>query len=243
MTRAIVLAAGMGSRLGSLTETLPKTLLPIDADRTILDVIVANLAVVGVRQVSIVAGFEARRITARVPSMAARHDLQITLVDNDRVDRNNCYSLWLAMPAVTEPTLVVNGDTLHPASVERALLDAPLAPITIAVDTAKVLGEEEMKVVLGPDGGASRIHKEVAPAEAAGEYIGVSLIDPAVADAVAAALEATWRADPGLYYEDGFQRYLDSGGRVAVADIGDVDWVEVDDAADLARARAIAPRV
>jgi choline kinase len=241
MTRGIVLAAGMGSRLGRLTEALPKTLLTVDRDRTILDAIVANLVAVGVSEIALVVGFEADRIDACVPSIEDRHELRITVVDNDRLDRNNCYSLWLAMPTVTEPTLIVNGDTLHPVSVERALLAAPQAPITLAVDTARVLGAEAMKVVVGPDGTASRIHKQIATGDAIGEYIGVSLIEPAVAAAVAAALEATWKADPTLYYEDGFQRFLDGGGRVAVADIGDVDWVEVDDAADLARAREIAP--
>ena len=52
------------------------------------------------------------------------------------------------------------------------------------------------------------------PATAHGEYIGVTLIEPAGAAALADALEATWRRDPSLYYEDGFQEYADRGGRV-----------------------------
>ncbi|HEX3487870.1 MAG TPA: phosphocholine cytidylyltransferase family protein, partial [Streptosporangiaceae bacterium] len=59
---------------------------------------------------------------------------------------------------------------------------------------------------------------------------------------LAEALEATWRRDPGLYYEDGYQELADRGGEVAAAPIGDVEWVEVDDHRDLRRARAIAAR-
>ena len=64
--------------------------------------------------------------------------------------------------------------------------------------------------------------------------------DPQVA--LTEALEATWRRDPGLYYEDGYQELADRGGEVAAAPIGDVEWVEVDDHRDLRRARAIAGR-
>jgi hypothetical protein len=67
----------------------------------------------------------------------------------------------------------------------------------------------------------------------------VTLIEPAAAEPLADALEATWRRDPGLYYEDGFQELADRGGHVGAAPIRAVDWVEVDDHADLARARAI----
>ena len=57
---------------------------------------------------------------------------------------------------------------------------------------------------------------------------------------LAVALEATWRRDPSLYYEDGYQEFADRGGVIGTAPIGAVDWVEVDNHDDLARAREIA---
>ena len=80
------------------------------------------------------------------------------------------------------------------------------------------------------------------PATAAGEYIGVTLIEGGVAGRLADALRTTWERDPQLYYEDGYQELVDRGGRIAVAPIGEVDWVEVDNHDDLARAREIACR-
>jgi hypothetical protein len=70
----------------------------------------------------------------------------------------------------------------------------------------------------------------------------VALIKAGVAVRLADALEATWRRDPGLYYEDGFQELADRGGDLTVVPIGEVDWVEVDNHADLYRARQIAAR-
>ena len=82
----------------------------------------------------------------------------------------------------------------------------------------------------------------MSPGQADGEYIGAALIEPAAAIPLAEALEATWRRDPARYYEDGYQELADRGGEVAVAPIGDVEWVEVDDHRDLRRARTIAAR-
>ena len=97
-----------------------------------------------------------------------------------------------------------------------------------------------MKVVIDARGMITRITKMMDPAAAYGEYIGATFIDPAAAEPLAAALEDTWRRDPSLYYEDGFQELADRGGAIAVAPIGQVDWVEVDNHDDLRRAREIA---
>jgi choline kinase len=80
------------------------------------------------------------------------------------------------------------------------------------------------------------------PSTAHGEYIGVTLIEPEAGERLAEALEATWRRDPQMYYEDGFQELADRGGRIVAAPIGAVEWVEVDDHTDLARAREVACR-
>ena len=89
-------------------------------------------------------------------------------------------------------------------------------------------------------GQVRRITKLMDPASAFGEYIGLTVIESAAAAPLADALETTWRRDPNLYYEDGYQELADRGGEVRVATIGAVDWVEVDNHADLARAREIA---
>jgi choline kinase len=99
-----------------------------------------------------------------------------------------------------------------------------------------------MKVHVTGDGHLDRINKALDPVTAQGEYIGVTLIEPAAADGLADALQTTWERDPQLYYEDGFQELADRGGRIGIASIGAVEWVEVDDHADLARAREVACR-
>ncbi|MBM0237997.1 phosphocholine cytidylyltransferase family protein [Micromonospora sp. ATA32] len=239
----MVLAAGAGRRLRPYTDTLPKALVPVDGDTTILDIALRNLAEVGLTEVVIVVGYAADAVRERQSALEQRYGVTITLVHNDRAEEwNNAYSLWLAREHFARGVLLVNGDTVHPVSVEKTLLAERGAGILLAIDTIKPLAEEEMKTTFDAAGQLTRITKVMDPGEADGEYIGATLIEPQVADALADALEATWRRDPDLYYEDGYQEFADRGGEVRAAPIGDVSWVEVDNHADLARAREIACR-
>jgi choline kinase len=240
----MVLAAGAGRRLESLTEDLPKTLLPVDGERTILDIALGNLRRAGLETVVVVTGYAADRLAERQAALEQSHGVTLELVFNPKAEEwNNCYSLWCAREHFAQGVLLCNGDTVHPPEVEERLLAGRGdAELVLALDDAKTLGAEEMKVLLGEDGLLRGINKAHDPAAAAGEYIGLTVIEPAAAEGLADALEATWRRDPGLYYEDGFQEYSDRGGRVGVASVGGLDWVEVDDQADLDRAREVAWR-
>jgi len=239
----MVLAAGAGRRLESLTEDLPKTLLPVDGDRTILDIALGNLRRAGMETVVVVTGYAAEQIEERRIALEQRHGVAIETVFNPKAEEwNNAYSLWVAREQLRGGAILVNGDTVHPASVEETVLAARGPAIVLAADTAKALGEEEMKLHVTDDGFMDRINKALDPSTAAGEYIGVTLIEGEATDALADALEATWKRDTNLYYEDGYQEFADRGGRIGIAPIGQADWVEVDDLADLARAREVACR-
>jgi choline kinase len=240
----MVLAAGAGRRLRPDTDALPKALLPVDGPVTILDIALRNLAAVGLRDIVIVVGFAADAVRDRAAALEREHGVRLTLVDNDRAEEwNNAYSLWLAREHFAAGALLVNGDTVHPVSVEKTLLAAAgQAGLVIAVDDVKHLADEEMKVITDPEGRVRRITKLMDPALAHGEYIGATLIGADAAAPLADALEATWRRDPSLYYEDGFQELADRGAAIGVAPIGEVDWVEVDNHEDLRRAREIASR-
>src|SRR3954467_1541435 len=149
----MVLAAGAGKRLGSLTEDLPKTLLEVDGERTILDVALGNFAAVGLEEAVIVTGFAAGRIDERLGELSERHGLRLETVFNPKaLEWNNAYSLWCAREHFSRGVLLANGDTVHPSSVEQALLDARGPELLIAVDDVKPLGAEEMKVHVDDSG-------------------------------------------------------------------------------------------
>lgn len=277
----MVLAAGTGRRLRPHTDGRPKALLPVAGETTILDIALRNLAAAGLTEVVIVVGYAAGMVADRVPAFEKAYGISIDLVHNERAEEwNNAYSLWLAREYFGRGVMLVNGDTVHPVSVEKTLLAASaggrtsrasraggagagaagaaaggaggpgdgirreplLGRLIIAIDDIKALADEEMKVVLDGEGMLAQITKVMDPACAHGEYMGVTLIEPAAAVALADCLETTWRRNPHLYYEDGFAEFSERGGAVLAAPIGAVEWVEVDDHADLMRAREIAAR-
>lgn len=238
----MVLAAGAGRRLRPYTDTLPKALVPVDGDTTILDIALRNLAEVDLRDVVVVVGYAAAAVEERRELLERRHGVRLTLVHNDKAEIwNNAYSMWTAREHMSDGVLMVNGDTVHPVSVEHALLGARGPEVLLALDTEKSLAEEEMKVQVSPEGDLTRITKLMDPATAYGEYIGASLIEGSAVPALADALQATFERDPDLYYEDGYQELTDRGGRIGTVAIpSGTAWVEVDDHHDLARAREIA---
>ncbi|WP_406281888.1 sugar phosphate nucleotidyltransferase [Streptomyces sp. NBC_00209] len=241
----LVLAAGAGRRLRPYTDTLPKALVPVDGDKTILDLTLANFAEIGLTEVAIVVGYRKEAVYARKEELEATYGLKLTLVDNDKAEEwNNAYSLWCAREQLKRGVLLANGDTVHPVSVERTLLAArgQGQKIILALDTVKNLADEEMKVVVEDGKGVRRITKLMDPAEATGEYIGLTLIEAEAAEELADALKATFERDPDLYYEDGYQELVNRGFTVDVAPIGDVSWVEIDNHDDLAKGREIACR-
>ncbi|MER6943323.1 phosphocholine cytidylyltransferase family protein [Nonomuraea sp. NPDC000554] len=239
----MVLAAGAGRRLRPYTDTLPKALVPVDGETTIMDISLRNLAEVDLREVVVVVGYAAQAVHERKDALEKRHGVKLTLVHNDKAEEwNNAYSLWCAREYFAQGALLVNGDTVHPVSIEKTLLSAPeTSDILLAVDNVKKLADEEMKVTLQGDS-LKRITKLMDPAEAYGEYIGATLIRPGAAQRLADALQATFERDPQLYYEDGYQEMVERGEQIHVAPIGEVDWVEVDNHDDLAKARTIAVR-
>ncbi|TDB89050.1 phosphocholine cytidylyltransferase family protein [Actinomadura sp. 7K534] len=237
----MVLAAGAGRRLRPYTDTLPKALVPVDGETTILDIALGNLAEVGLTDVVIVVGYCAGAVEERADALERRYGVKLTLVHNDKAEEwNNAYSMWLAREHFSKGVLMVNGDTVHPVSVEKTLLANRGPDILLAVDDVKTLADEEMKVILDGEGNLKTITKLMDPATANGEYIGATLIEPAAAEPLADALKAVWERDPDLYYEDGYQEHVNRGGRIGVAPIGDVAWVEVDNHDDLEKARRIA---
>ncbi|MER7516552.1 phosphocholine cytidylyltransferase family protein [Streptomyces sp. NPDC126499] len=243
----LVLAAGAGRRLRPYTDTLPKALVPVDpagdGSLTVLDLTLKNFAEVGLTEAAIVVGYRKEAVYARKEALEAKYGIALTLIDNDKAEEwNNAYSLWCAREVLKRGVILANGDTVHPVSVEKTLLAArgDGQKIILALDTVKNLADEEMKVVTADGKGVRKITKLMDPADATGEYIGVTLIEAEAAEELADALKTTFERDPDLYYEDGYQELVNRGFTVDVAPIGDVKWVEIDNHDDLAKGRDIA---
>lgn len=165
--KALILAAGFGSRLMPLTAEMPKSLVPV-CGRPILLKQLDNLAENGVEDITVISGYKAQALEQAVHSAYPR----VRIIENARYgDTNNMYSAYLARKLLDgEEFLMMNADVFFDASVLGALLACP-AQNAIVTDIGRYL-EESMKVV-EENGRLVHISKAVAPEEALGASIDV----------------------------------------------------------------------
>ncbi len=234
--KAVILAAGLGSRLAPLTDDRPKALVEV-AGRSFLVRQLERLAEAGIpsRDVVVVGGYRIDRLRDEL----SRRGFEGEVIENDRYQPwNNFYSLLVAEPALAGHDFVqLDGDTiLDPRLLPRLL--AADGEALIATDTGAELDDETMKIQLAPSGKAIAIDKRLPPAACAGEAMGISRISATVAPLVFAELAKL--RDEGLtheYYEHAFHR-LAIAERVEfrIVDVHDCQVIEIDDLADLKRA-------
>jgi len=130
-----------------MTAEVPKALLEVGG-RTLLGWQVRELVACGVRDVVVVSGFQAPKIEAELAVLAERHPTcTFRAVHNPFYTvADNLASCWMVRHEMDSEFLLLNGDTLFEASVLRALLGSPDAPITLAVDEKAHYDEDDMKI-------------------------------------------------------------------------------------------------
>ena len=228
--KAIIIGAGRGRRLMPLTEGTPKCYAEIGG-RRILDWALTALRAAGLDEIVLVGGYQIERIRADYPDLAFRH--------NADWERNNILaSLFHAEDAMADGFVCSYADILYRPSIVRRLLAAP-GEIVLAVDTdwrARYLGrslhpEDDAEKVLVEGDRVMRLARDVDPAAAHGEYIGLARFGPAGA----AALREHYRRDAaGLqraYLIELLQRMLERGIEMRKVDTAG-DYFEVDTTED-----------
>jgi choline kinase len=157
----------------------------------------------------------------------------------DFATTGNCMSVLAARQRMGSAGMVLcDGDVVLTGNA-LARLAADPAQVALLLDSGTALAGEEMKVQLDPQGCVRRLSKRLAPAEAAGESIGVQKIAGAALPILWATLESMRDAgDTQDYYEDAFQRMIQAGVTFRTVPVGHHEWTEIDDLADLEDARA-----
>jgi choline kinase len=234
MDRAIVLAAGTGSRLVS-GEYAPKPLKPV-AGIPLLVRILRTLQDEGIREAVIVTGYKEeliRRALVAEPTLG----LDLQFVYNERYDHKNGVSLLAAREHVVSGTLLTMADHLYAGAIVRSLnaFCMPHGACALAVDydIPRCFDiDDATKVRVGPRGLIADIGKEIPGYDAIDT--GVFRIGPELVDELARIHEA--RGDCSL--SEGVRALADKGHFYA-CDAGDARWIDVDTPAALAEAETM----
>lgn len=130
--QAIILAAGMGRRLGAYTSDNTKCMLKVNGVR-LIDRALSSLYEVGVSRIILVVGYKGQKVKDYLGT--DYKGVPILYVDNPIYDKtNNIYSLYLASDYMTqEDTLLLESDLIFAPSVIRTIVD-DCSPNIVLVD-------------------------------------------------------------------------------------------------------------
>jgi choline kinase len=233
--KALIIAAGKGSRLRSVSESKPLT--PV-AGITLIEHVITGAAAAGVREFIVVTGHQAERVEAFLDALARRLGLVIACVRTSDWNRANGHSVVAGADSIGGDYLLLMTDHLFDPAIPRRLLAEERNPkLILAVDrdlaSPLIDLDDATRVETARDGTILRIGKALEPFDAIDT--GIFRAGPALVEAIRADIEAG--GDGSL--SAGVQRLADQG-RATTMDVAGSRWIDVDDPRALAMAEAMA---
>lgn len=224
--QAVILAAGEGKSLFPLTRDCPKASLKVSGI-SILKRLIQQLNRFGVRHAAVVVGYQKEKVTNALAALENETGMTLTIIENDRfAETNTLYSVALAEKYCRNRSLLlIDGDLVCEDAIFEQLGRANAGAV-LAVDTARVMGEEEVKVRIGPRNVAVAIGKNLASGSA--EFLGLCRFSPAVThEFFLDAKHLLKSGNQSHFYEAAFSALM-ARHQVTCLDVSGLKWVEVD---------------
>jgi choline kinase len=233
ITKAIILAAGEGTRLRPLTDDRPKCLLDVGG-QTLMARQLDALERLGVTDIVIVVGYRADQIRRS----AGPH---VRFIENPDYERtNSLYSLWLARAELATGALILNSDVLAPVRMFESLLEAD-ASDAVLVEMGDHFELEDMKVQLR-DGSVVDFGKNLPPERSQAHNVGVVKFGPEGGAHLVECLDRLVAAGRVNDWAPAAFREFAAHWPLAAVPTSGLPWIEIDYVEDLRRAReAIEP--
>jgi choline kinase len=242
--KVALLAAGLGSRLGSLTAELPKALIEVGGTPLLVHALrfAARLAPT---QVVVVGGFHHERVAAEVArrqgSEQAIGGLALTVVENRNFRQGNILSLEAARPHLDDDFLLLNVDHIFRPSIAPLVAAPPdqasNQSVIAFIDTDRTLTADDMKVERDSGGRVLAISKTLTRFDCG--YVGMTRVPGAALPRYFAEVDAARAAEGDTIHVERVLARLAQAGRPPVCrDISGHGWLEVDTPTERAHAEA-----
>jgi choline kinase len=229
--KAVILAAGQGTRIRSVHGEHPKCLIEVD-EATILDHQLEALSMAGINEVAIVVGYEKEQIVAHVRSKEPSYNQRVHFIENPAFAiTNNIYSLRLATDWLRgDSFIVLNADVIFDPEILNSAVQ-PYAPISMIVDP--LWRDETMKVIIEGDR-VTRMSKRISQEEFSGTYIGITVFSKSIQNRFLHKLNGLIAAGRvSEFFNIAVQELADEGVHVGYTSTDGLAWAEIDDALDL----------
>ena len=160
--KAVILAAGMGTRLGSL---IPKPLTSLVNEKTILDYQIQKLVQKPqINNIFLVVGYKKEIIMEKFPDL-------LFVYNNAYARTNTAKSLLAALNKIEDDVIWMNGDVFFDAEILDSLMESKGSACLV---DRKKCGAEEIKYKLNGNGFIHQLSKSVKNAQ--GEALGINVI-------------------------------------------------------------------
>lgn len=230
--KVIILSAGIGSRLNPLTKNVPKSMLLIDRDTTVLERTINMVNDIMDVEIVVVAGF----CKNHIENLVSKYDNCKLIYNPFYRITNSITSLWFAKDEMDDDLIIINGDVI----VEKDLLKKTLElkeEALVLYDSSKC--ENADYKVSQQNGEVVVMSKELR--EFSGEYVGITKLNKGNSIKLRAKMESM--IDNELYnewYETALvEMIFTESFKLNAVDVCDYEWTEIDNVNDLIKARQI----
>jgi choline kinase len=231
----VLLAAGLGSRLGPLTRDVPKALVPVGGTPLVLHAL-GFAARLRPSRIIVVGGFAFPLLELALSEWRGPAP-PLLLEENTSFRDGNLVSLLTARPRLSQGFLIMNVDHIYRPSI-AAVVTSAVDQVTAFIDTDRVLGADDMKVERRSDGRIASIGKTLDRFDCG--YVGMTSIPDALRERYfAEADRALAEEGRAIHVERILARLARTGLAPCCRDISGHGWLEVDTPGELAAADAV----
>ena len=226
--KAIILAAGTGTRLMPLTKDIPKPLLEI-GDMSLMERMIINCMSNNVNEFIIVLGHKKERVLDTIDYLKKKYPVKIETVENKKYsETNTSCSVNLATNQVNDDVLIINGDNVVDEGIITGLLN--INETALVIDNHKHLNEESFKLRI-ENNRIMAIGKGIDIDTASGEFIGISKVTKGDLPCFNSILDELISEDVQNYYDLAYKE-LSKRAEIRYFYTNGLKWTEIDDKDD-----------
>jgi len=239
--KAIILAAGKGTRLHPITESLPKCLIPVD-DKVILEHMLERLTKNNIDKIIIVVGFEGDQIKNHFGN--SFNNTEIKYVTNPKYDvYDNIYSLWLAKDYIDDDILIINADNIVNKDILKDIIESEHKNAASVDNKMNNIREDEWIAQVSDDL-LKDINKSISSKTAYGYVIGIFKLSKDSANKFFEELEnCINNGKTNVFYMYPLPKLVKNNFEMHIINTHGLTWHEVDDYNDLAKTKNLLDKI
>lgn len=224
--RAVIIAAGLGERLGGLTKDRPKALVQVAGRELIL----RALDFIDHPRITsriVITGYEGELLTRflkdRCPKVSTAH--------NPHYRDGSIRTIETALPFIYGDFLLMNVDHIYPQRMLKHIIEG-VKGITAMCDFDRTLGPDDMKIKLREDGCLKGIKKTLSDYD--GGYIGMTYCSKDSLETYKKTVRQSRKsAGDSVSVESALAHMASNDQDIKICDVSGMGWLEVDTPLDL----------